>query len=53
MTFPPDHTMTFVLKTPVKDILGDSLPPARYHITARLWDEHLNAGEVTLSRPGR
>ena len=52
MTFPPGHTMTFVLKTPVKDILGDSLPPARYHVTARLWDAHLNAGEVNLSRQG-
>jgi hypothetical protein len=50
VTFPPGHSMTFVLKTPVKDILGDSLPPARYHVTARLWDEQLKAGDVTLSR---
>ena len=52
MTFPPGHSTTYVLETPVRDILGDSLPNGRYHVTARLWDQrHLDAGEVTLLSP--
>ena len=53
MTFPPGARVTSVLKVPVREILGDSLPSRRYRVTARLISNggdgrKLDAGEVFL-----
>src|SRR3954470_8640763 len=52
----PGKSTTFVLPVPVKDVLGDSLPEGRYHVTASVrvsgtQVRGLNAGEVKLSSP--
>jgi hypothetical protein len=52
-TFPPGYTETSVLKVPVRQILGDSLPSGRYRVTARLMGSggdgrKLDAGDVFL-----
>jgi hypothetical protein len=53
MTFPPGALQTSVLKVPVREILGDSLPSGHYTVTARL-NGHggdgrkLDAGDVFL-----
>jgi hypothetical protein len=52
-TFPPGDTETSVLKVPVREILGDSLPSGRYRVTARLVSHggdgrKLDAGDVFL-----
>jgi hypothetical protein len=52
-TFPPGDTETSVLKVPVRQILGDSLPSGRYRVTARLMGSggdgrKLDAGDVFL-----
>jgi hypothetical protein len=53
MTFPPGALQTSVLKVPVREILGDSLPSGHYRVTARL-NGHggdgrkLDAGDVFL-----
>jgi hypothetical protein len=36
MTFPPGASHTYVLKVPVREVLGDSLPAGRYTVKARL-----------------
>ena len=51
MTFPPGATYTSVLKVPIREILGDSLPSGRYRVTARLMSDggdgrKLDAGDV-------
>lgn len=56
MTFPPGASYAYVLKVPVREILGDSLPNARFDVTARLvingtLVRDLHAGEVELSAP--
>lgn len=56
MTFPPGGSYTYVLKVPVHDILGDSLPSGRYHVVASLrlnadWKHGLDAGDVQLTKP--
>ena len=53
MTFPPGASYTSVLKVPVREILGDSLPGGRYRVIARLMSNggdgrKLDAGEVIL-----
>ena len=53
---PPGKSKTFVLLVPVKDVLGDSLPEGRYHVTANVrvngtQVRGLRAGELTLSAP--
>lgn len=53
MTFPPGGSYTSVLKVPLREILGDSLPSGRYRVTARLVGSggdgrKLDAGEVVL-----
>lgn len=53
MTFPPRASYTSVLKVPVREILGDSLPSGRYRVIARLMGNggdgrKLDAGEVIL-----
>jgi hypothetical protein len=52
----PGKSTTFVLLVPMKDVLGDSLPEGRYHVTASVrvsgtQVRGLNAGEVKLSSP--
>lgn len=37
MTFPPGASHTYVLKVPVREVLGDSLPAGRYRVKARLF----------------
>jgi hypothetical protein len=52
---PGDSTRAAVLSIPVRSVLGDSLAPGRYRITARLraaWDAgDRPAGEVDLQLP--
>jgi hypothetical protein len=52
---PGDSTRAAVLSIPVRSVLGDSLAPGRYRITARLraaWDAgDRPAGEVDLRAP--
>jgi hypothetical protein len=53
MTFPPGARSMSVLKVPIRQILGDSLPSGRYRVTARLTSNggdgrKLDAGEVVL-----
>lgn len=53
MPFPPGTSYTSVLKVPVREILGDSLPSSRYRVTARLVSQggdgrKLDAGEIFL-----
>lgn len=53
MTFRPGGISTAVLKVPVREILGDSLPSGRYRVTARLVTgggdgRTLDAGEIVL-----
>jgi hypothetical protein len=53
MTFPPGDSYASVLKVPVREILGDSLPSGRYRVTTRLVSNggdgrKLDAGEVVL-----
>jgi hypothetical protein len=53
---PPGKSTTFVLLVAVKDVLGDSLPEGRYHVTATVrvsgaLVRGLSAGEVKLSSP--
>ena len=53
---PPGKSTTFVLLVSVKDVLGDSLPEGRYHVTASVrvsgaQVRGLSAGEVKLSSP--
>jgi hypothetical protein len=53
MTFPPGALQTSVLKVPVREILGDSLPSGHYRVTARLMGNggdgrKLDAGDVFL-----
>jgi hypothetical protein len=53
MTFPPGASHTSVLKVPIREILGDSLPSGRYKVTARLVGvggdgRKLDAGEVVI-----
>lgn len=50
---PPGASSHYDRRIPVGDILGDSLPPGRYKITARIYlnDQEvkgLSAGEVEL-----
>jgi len=52
----PGKAKTFVLSVPVKDVLGDSLPAGRYHVSASVrvsgtQVRGLSAGEVKLSSP--
>jgi hypothetical protein len=52
----PGKSETFVLLVAVKDVLGDSLPEGRYHVTASVrisgtQVRGLSAGEVKLSSP--
>jgi hypothetical protein len=56
LTFPPGASYTYVLKVPIRDVLADSLPNARYEVTVSLainstLVRDLNAGEVELSVP--
>jgi hypothetical protein len=55
VTFPPGGSYTYVLRVPVQEILGDSLPPGRYHVTAQLRlnghvTRKLTAPDVQLAR---
>jgi hypothetical protein len=52
----PGKSITFTLAVPVEDVLGDSLPNGRYHVTVsiRVSGKHvrgLNANDVELSSP--
>jgi hypothetical protein len=52
----PGKSTTLVLLVPVKEVLGDSLPEGRYHVTASVrisgtQVRGLSAGEVKLSSP--
>jgi ribosomal protein L21E len=52
-TFPRGARAMSVLKVPIREILGDSLPSGRYRVTARLTSNggdgrKLDAGEVVL-----
>jgi hypothetical protein len=54
--FPPGHSAAAAVKVPVRDVLGDSLPPGQYRVEARLtgnaWKAGwLPAGEVPLRLP--
>ena len=54
-TFPPEASYTYVLKVPVTEVLGDSLPGGRYRVTAQLMlngylTGRLSAGDVELAR---
>ena len=56
MTFPPGASYTYVLKVPVLEILGDSLPTGRYQVTAQLrlngyLTRRLSAGNVEFTSP--
>jgi len=56
MTFPPEGSYTYVLKVPVREVLGDSLPTGRYRVTAQLrlngyLTRRLAAGDVDLTAP--
>jgi hypothetical protein len=56
MTFPPGASYTYILKVPVPQILGDSLPKGRYQVTAQLRlngyiTQRLPAGHVEFSSP--
>ncbi len=53
-TFPPGGSYTYVLKVPVAEVLGDSLPPGRYRVSAQLrlngyLTRKLSAGDVELT----
>ena len=54
MTFPPGASHTYVVRVPVRDILGDSLPSGRYSVMASLringdLKKALDAGHVELA----
>jgi hypothetical protein len=58
MMFPPGGSYTYVLTVPVEEILGDSLPSGRYHVTAQLRlnghvTRKLIAADVELARPAK
>lgn len=47
----------FTRRVPIRAILGDSLPPGRYRITARVQangrsSDHIEVGEIELGSPG-
>ena len=53
---PGDSAAPFGLIVPVRDVLGDSLPPGRYGVTARVsvggrLVDHLEANDVELAAP--
>jgi hypothetical protein len=56
MSFPPGSSYTYVLKVPVTEVLGDSLPAGRYRVIAQLrlngfLTRRFSAGDVQLAAP--
>jgi len=56
VSFPPGSSYTYVLKVPVTEVLGDSLPAGRYRVIAQLrlngfLTRRFSAGDVQLAAP--